>query len=182
MSIGQYPASVVRAARERIWLARSVRGYEVLSYETCSQLTLDKEHLDGAGSEYYRQQNASDLILQYASEGMLPLMPWIRHDPIRRVLQLAFSASRVRRLRPVMRACAEGLLDAHASSGELFDLVADFNVYPIEVVCRLLGVPVADIPLFKEWTVSLARLIPLPHRPIHGRNRSRIARSVRVLP
>lgn len=36
------PASVVRAARERIWLARSVRGYEVLSYETCSQLTLDK--------------------------------------------------------------------------------------------------------------------------------------------
>ncbi|MEN0140563.1 MAG: hypothetical protein AAGC80_35780, partial [Rhodococcus sp. (in: high G+C Gram-positive bacteria)] len=52
------PASVVRTAREQIWLARSVRGYEVLSYRTCSQLTLDKEHLDGAGSEYYRQQNA----------------------------------------------------------------------------------------------------------------------------
>jgi len=162
------PASVVRAARERIWLARSVRGYEVLSYETCSQLTLDKEHLDGAGSAYYRQQDASDLIIEYASEGMLPLMPWIRHDPIRRVLQLAFSASRVRQLRPVMRACAEGLLDAHTVSGEL-DLVADFNdAYPIEVVCRLLGVPVADIPLFKEWTVSLARLSYHPIGPYRG--------------
>nr|WP_250776121.1 cytochrome P450 [Rhodococcus sp. MSC1_016] len=162
------PASVVRAAREQIWLARSVRGYEVLSYGACSQLTLDKEHLDGPGSEYYRQQDASDLILQYASEGMLPLIPWVRHDPIRRVLQLAFSASRVRRLRPVMRACAEELLDAHALSGEL-DLVTDFNdIYPIEVVCRLLGVPVADIPLFKEWTVSLARLSHYPIDPFMG--------------
>ncbi|MEN0140564.1 MAG: cytochrome P450, partial [Rhodococcus sp. (in: high G+C Gram-positive bacteria)] len=105
----------------------------------------------------------SDLIIRYASEGMLPLMPWVRHDPIRRVLQLAFSASRVRQLRPVMRAVAEELLYAHSLGGEL-DFVADFNdAYPIEVVCRLLGVPVADIPLFKEWTVSLARL---SHHPI----------------
>lgn len=157
------PAQVLREAREASWLARSIRGYEVLSHPIASQLSVDRNHLDGVGSDYYAEQQASELIIRYASEGMLPLMPWVRHDPIRRVLQRGFNQARIKQLTPLIRLTAERLFEAREPDGGL-DLVADFaDRYPIEVVCALLGIPVEDVPLFTDWTVSLARL---SHNPI----------------
>jgi len=159
------PAQLIDAARESSWLAKSIRGYEILSYPIASQLCLDKEHLDGIGSDYYAQQGVSELIIKYATEGMLPLLPWVRHDPIRRVLRLAFTGQRIAQMRPVMRSTAERLLTEQASATR-FNLVSDFNDrYPIEVVCGLLGIPVSDIPQFSSWTVSLARLSHNPVEP-----------------
>ncbi|MGW7691335.1 hypothetical protein ACWGMA_21090 [Streptomyces asiaticus] len=52
-----------------------------------------------------------------------------------------------------MRAVASGLIDRMADRNP-FDLVADFtHLYPLEVLCALMGVPEEDIGRFSDWTV-----------------------------
>ncbi|WP_207844500.1 cytochrome P450 [Williamsia soli] len=157
------PYATIQELRGRNWLARSVRGFEVLSWPEASALLVDREHLDGIGADYYSQQDASAEIIRYATEGMLPLMPWVRHDPIRKVLQKAFNARDIRGMREDMRTVATRLIQTNADAGHL-DFVSDFlDTYPIENVCRLLGIPTADVAEFTSWTVSLARL---SHNPV----------------
>lgn len=162
------PYATIQELRGNHWIAHSVRGFEVLSWPEASALLVDRDHLDGIGGDYYRQQGASEEIIRYATHGMLPLMPWVRHDPIRKVLQKAFNARDIRGMREDMRTVAIRLIETNAAAGQI-DFVADFlDTYPIENVCRLLGIPTADVPEFTSWTVSLARLSHNPVAPYQG--------------
>ncbi|WP_415977133.1 cytochrome P450 [Rhodococcus sp. 077-4] len=157
------PYGTIQELRGECWLASSVRGVEVLSWSEASALLVDREHLDGIGADYYSKQDASEEIIRYATEGMLPLMPWVRHDPVRRVLQKAFNSRDIRGMREDMRTVATGLIEKNAAAGHL-DFVGGFlDTYPIENVCRLLGIPTVDVAEFTSWTVSLARL---SHNPV----------------
>ncbi|MGW5385787.1 cytochrome P450 [Nocardia sp. NPDC003963] len=159
----QSPYEAVQAVRGKHWIARSVRGYEVLSWKAAATLLTDRDHLDGIGADYYAAQDAPTIILRYAAEGMLPLMPWVRHDAVRKVLQSAFTGRRVHELRDRMRNAARELI-SHNVDGEFLDFVGGFtDKYPIGMVCRLIGIPIADIDRFQDWTVTLALL---SHNPI----------------
>lgn len=64
-----------------------------------------------------------------------------------------------------MRAVASGLIDRMADRNP-FDLVADFtHLYPLEVLCALMGVPEEDIGRFSGWTVDLGLLARFPLTP-----------------
>jgi len=121
--------------------------------------------IDSAGPDLYRRVGGSDRLVEYATNGMLPLIQGLRHDRIRRVLQRGFTGKRIVEMRPVIRDVANHLIDRFAQSGT-FDLIADFSHhYPIEVLCALIGVPKRDIDQFSRWTVALALMSRMPLAP-----------------
>jgi cytochrome P450 len=80
------------------------------------------------------------------------------HTRLRTSVSRAFTARRVEDLRPRVQEITDQLIDAMAPLGEA-DLIAEFALpLPVQVMCELLGVPVADSGQFLEWTSSLLNL------------------------
>jgi cytochrome P450 len=77
------------------------------------------------------------------------------HERLRRLVNKAFTARHVERLRPRITAITAGLLDAISAQREV-DLLASFAFpLPITVICELLGIPVADRDDFRKWSASI---------------------------
>ncbi|MFI9203142.1 cytochrome P450 [Streptomyces sp. NPDC053048] len=75
------------------------------------------------------------------------------HTRLRTLVMRAFTMARTERLRPEIRALAESLLDDMVAAGPPADLVEEYALpIPVAVICRLLGVPEADRPLFRKWS------------------------------
>ena len=76
------------------------------------------------------------------------------HERLRRLVNKAFTARRVERLRPRITSITAELLDAMPTQGEV-DLLASFAFpLPITVICELLGIPVADRDDFRRWSAT----------------------------
>ena len=77
------------------------------------------------------------------------------HTRLRKLVNKAFTARTVSRLRPRIEQITEELLDQVAVDGRV-DLLASFAFpLPTTVICELLGVPVADRDDFGAWTKTL---------------------------
>ncbi|NJQ01693.1 cytochrome P450 [Streptomyces zingiberis] len=88
----------------------------------------------------------------HTTSGILGMDP-PDHTRLRALVAKAFTAHRVERLRPAVRALAEDLLDTMEEAGPPADLVEDYALpVPVAVICRLLGVPEEDRPLFRAWS------------------------------
>ncbi len=81
------------------------------------------------------------------------------HTRLRSLVSQAFTPKVVESLRPRIHALVDELLDAVADKGEM-DVLADLG-YPLPtiVICELLGVPLADRELFKDWSADASRLL-----------------------
>ncbi|MEU7134997.1 cytochrome P450 [Streptomyces sp. NPDC046261] len=87
-----------------------------------------------------------------STDGILSMDP-PDHTRLRTLVTKAFTVQRVERLRPDIRALAGSLLDDMVAAGPPADLVEDYALpIPVSVICRLLGVPEADRPLFRKWS------------------------------
>jgi cytochrome P450 len=90
------------------------------------------------------------------------------HGRLRRLVNKAFTARQVERLRPRITAITTGLLDDMADQGTQrgqleVDLLASFAFpLPITVICELLGVPPADQDDFRAWSATIVSDIPAP--------------------
>ena len=81
------------------------------------------------------------------------------HTRLRGLASLAFSPSRVERLRSHIREIAERLLDTVQAKGHL-DMIADFAApLPAIVTAEMLGVPVEDHEQLKIWSADFAELL-----------------------
>ncbi|QNP74862.1 cytochrome P450 [Streptomyces roseirectus] len=77
------------------------------------------------------------------------------HTRLRRFVNRAFTSRRISGLRPRVQAIVDALLDK-LEGQETADLIETFATpVPMEVICELLGVPVADAEDFKDWTAAL---------------------------
>jgi cytochrome P450 len=128
-----------------VWL---VTGYDdVRAGLADPRLSLDKAH----STTGYR-----GLSLPPALDANLLNMDAPEHTRLRRILGRAFTPRRVAALRPAVEAIAGSL----AASVRGDDLLAEFCVpLPIRVICELLGVPPADVTVFREWTDAV--LVPV---------------------
>lgn len=81
------------------------------------------------------------------------------HTRLRALVSKAFTARAIDDLRPFISSVLEDLLGA-LRPRETFDLVADVaRPLPVIVICRMLGVPAADMPLFVEWSDALVHTL-----------------------
>jgi cytochrome P450 len=80
-----------------------------------------------------------------------------KHTRIRGVLSRAFTPRMVERLRPRVLELVDQHLDACEATGGPFDLIEHLaGPLPSEVICELLGVPMADQPQVEKWTADIA--------------------------
>ena len=80
------------------------------------------------------------------------------HERLRKLVNKAFTARRVERLRPRITAIAAGLLDDMSAQRDRpeVDLLASFAFpLPITVICELLGVPAAYRDDFRTWSATI---------------------------
>lgn len=88
------------------------------------------------------------------------------HTRLRRMLRGEFTARRIQRLEAGIAALVDEHLDAMATAGPPFDLVAGFALpIPSLVICDLLGVPYEDRESFQQRTAQELDLsLPLAKR------------------
>jgi cytochrome P450 len=158
------PNRALAEVRRQSPLARSRRGVEVLSYELISKAFV-AAGLDTADSDHYRRLGAGPALLRFVDDGLLSTMDRARHDPIRRLMMQAFAFRRIDVHRAMMREVATEMLQLFIDDGRC-DFVQDFTeFYPITVLCRLIGVPPADISRFAAAAHELHLMAAVPMAP-----------------
>src|SRR5260221_1190367 len=81
------------------------------------------------------------------------------HTRLRGLASVAFTPSRVERLRAHIQEIIDGLLDRVTSAGRA-DLIADVaEPMPAIVTAELMGVPVADHDQLKSWSADFAEML-----------------------
>ncbi len=158
------PHAAFRALRAQGPLARSHRGIEVLAFDLCGAIFSSNE-FETLGIDHFRAMGAPESLVEFVEHGLLLNVDRARHDRVRRVMVRAFSIRRIDEQRDVMRDVATGLLGPMIERGG-GDLVADFTErYPMEVLCRLLGVPPEDIAAFHRAAIDLHLMGAVPLAP-----------------
>src|ERR1700683_1343723 len=90
------------------------------------------------------------------------------HERLRTLVNKAFTARRVERLRPRSTAITAELLDGLPAGREV-DLLAWFAFpLPITVICELLGIPVADRDDFRAWSATIVSNTATPEVVMAG--------------
>ncbi|MFN2606930.1 MAG: cytochrome P450 [Acidimicrobiales bacterium] len=81
------------------------------------------------------------------------------HTRLRSLVTKAFTPKVVEGLRSRVQAIVDESLDAVADRGEM-DVLADL-AYPLPttVICELLGIPLSDRELFRDWSADASRLL-----------------------
>jgi len=80
------------------------------------------------------------------------------HTDLRAVLAPAFTPQKIKALRDDIQVLVDGLIDGMRLEGGRLDLLSSFAFpLPIQVICRLLGVPDDDWPIFGDWAFQLTR-------------------------
>lgn len=79
------------------------------------------------------------------------------HTRLRGLVNKAFTPRAIEGLRGRIQEIVNDLLDQADAKGEI-EIVEEFAyLVPVQVICEMLGVPVADHELFKDWSRELAR-------------------------
>lgn len=87
------------------------------------------------------------------------------HTRLRALVSGVFTAGRVKALRPRIVAITEELLDGLAGRTE-FDLFAEVALpQPLQVICELLGFPMADRQAIRDWTIAYTSSFAAPQYP-----------------
>jgi cytochrome P450 len=157
--------AALQAAREAGRFHFSRRGIEILHHEDVQNLLTDPR-LETQDAHVYRKYGAQPMLSSFAEHGLLVALHGEKHDRIRRVFLASFRARMVQDARPMMREVAQGLIDALPADRTLVDFVKMFSSpFPMQVLCRLIGIPVEDIPTFTEAATKLHLLAATPIEP-----------------
>ena len=79
------------------------------------------------------------------------------HTRLRSLVSKAFTPRVVEGLRPRIQQIVDGLITRAEAAGSI-DLIEEFAYpIPVNVICEMLGVPVADHERFKGWSLDIAR-------------------------
>lgn len=109
--------------------------------------------------EQYRHRAVTNSLLV---AGNLGFADPPEHSRLKEPIRRAFLPATVARLRPRIQAVVDDLIDAFPEHGEIDLLTAFALPMPLTVICEYLGIPVADRPLFLEWSLILSQ-DPLQH-------------------
>jgi cytochrome P450 len=153
-----------RLLAEGYAMARSHRGVELLTYAWVADLFNDTR-FHTVDTRHFAQKGSPASLLSFVEDGLLLSMPPERHDRVRRVLARAFTLRRAALQRVAMRDVADGLIVEFLQRGKV-DLVDEFtDRYPMEILCRVIGIPASDMEQFLNAAHELHLLAAVPMAP-----------------
>jgi cytochrome P450 len=134
----------------RVELPGGVAAWLVTRYDDARQALADPR-LSRARSSDNGRRLTSGMFNQALTRHMLSSDP-PDHTRLRRLVSGVFTPRRVELLRPRIAEITAALLADLPDAGEV-ELVDTFAFpLPIQVICELLGIPVQDRALFREWS------------------------------
>jgi cytochrome P450 len=159
------PTGTLRAAREEGGgMMTTHRGVEFLTCRWIETL-INHPGFHTVDARHFAQKGAPASLVEFAENGLLLSMTGEQHDRIRRVLLKAFALRRVDQNRSVMSELAHGKIDGFIERGSC-DLVAEFTEpYPMEVMCRLIGIPTSDLARFVGAAREMHLMAEVPMAP-----------------
>jgi cytochrome P450 len=79
------------------------------------------------------------------------------HTRLRSLVSRAFTPRSVEAMRPHIQEIVDGLLDRQEGARGM-DVIEDLAYpLPVRVICEMLGVPIADQEIFRQWSADIAR-------------------------
>ena len=149
-----------REARSHGPIGMGPFGPTVLGYEAVHTALRDRRLFMPPGVTLEIQGITSGPVWDRAVRSLLSL-DGEEHHRLRRLVAKAFTPRSADRLRASMVTVINELLDCVVASGET-DIVADVaRMYPIAIICELLGAPREDWPLFSQWTDDIFKALGL---------------------
>lgn len=149
------PAAVYRDAAAAHWYADGPFGPVVLRHADVDARLRDPR---------LRPLGLDLMLLQGVDDG--PLHDWWSrimfsatgddHVRLRRLVGRAFTPRAVDALRPTFAAITTELAERAEATGPPVDAVATVGRLPVRAMCALLGVPAADVDVFRDWSTDLA--------------------------
>jgi cytochrome P450 len=131
-----------------------------LRYEDVSAALTDERFTHQAAEVDALGRTASSNI--FTDSANIMNLPGFDRKRQRRVIAGALGPSRIEAMLPLIRQTTGTLLDAAVETGPAADLVTAFiTPFPVMVMCRLLGVPTEDYPLFRDWSNGLVSAVPI---------------------
>ncbi|WP_067541485.1 cytochrome P450 [Nocardia crassostreae] len=139
----------VAAARAANWYARTPIGYAILRHREATAFLADRRVRWGGVESLAAQGITSGPAVEWIGS-VLPSIGGADHARLRRLVSQAFTRTAVDRLRPVMRAVTEELVEPLVRAGEC-EFMADFaDRYPARILAELLGVPPEQREVFRR--------------------------------
>ncbi len=118
---------------------------------------LSKEAPKALTPEQFRRLPLTRRLLQPMKKQMLDQDP-PNHTRLRALVHKAFTPRRVEQLAGRIQQLADGLLDAAAPHGRI-DLIKQYALpIPATVIAEMLGVPLADRPIFQRWSTAIVAM------------------------
>jgi pimeloyl-[acyl-carrier protein] synthase len=111
------------------------------------------------GRNFQMNSEAKPRMVEQGERPVLLFMDAPDHTRLRRLVMHAFTPSVVSRMRATATRLATKHLDAIDPTSPVDIVEAFTHPIPVEIICELLGVPTADIPLFKDWSTVLSRSV-----------------------
>ncbi len=160
------PYSRYNMLREAMPVLKTPVGATLFSrYQDCVEILKDHHRF----SSDFRNSAQFELAAERLRESGSDIDPTIsearpflfldppEHTRLRGLVQKAFTPKVVQSLAPRIAEICNELLDQAEERGEM-DAVEDYAYpLPVRVICEMLGVPLEDNALFKQWSKVLAR-------------------------
>ncbi|TMR90557.1 cytochrome P450 [Nonomuraea basaltis] len=161
VAVLQDPFSAYTRAGAESPVARLVApGFEfwaVLRHEEARAMLTDPR-LETSESTFQQRPDVPADCLPYMRS--MTEMNGAEHARLRRLVAPAFTPRKAAEFGPQIERIVEGLLDElpeHVAEDGTVDLLAHFaRPLPIEVICEMVGIPVADRPRWREYGAAVA--------------------------
>jgi pimeloyl-[acyl-carrier protein] synthase len=150
------PYPTYRAMREAAPLVKVGGVWHVTTYALADKVLKNQAFGRGQYATLMRNALGAGPLFDSVSNWILYLDP-PDHTRIRSLVMRAFTPRAVSRLRALIQTLVDELLSEFGPQRET-DFLRDFAYpLPVQVICELLGVPVADREEFKTWSADLGR-------------------------
>lgn len=120
----------------------------------------------------YGESGPEQSVFRSISQMMLSMNP-PDHTPLRALMMKAFNARQVQSTREIIHATANHLIDTLVKDGGA-DLMSSYALpLPVQIICRMLDVPLEDAVMFTAATHQLMRAFdatPIPSNELSGPN------------
>src|SRR5215469_2874617 len=154
------PHRFLRQAREQNQVATDAFGLVALSYDAVRTVLRDRRFRQPEALGLAARGINSGPLWDRAARGILSL-DGEEHHRLRKLVFRAFTPASAAKLRTAMTEVITELTDPVTRVGHC-DVVADVaRLYPIPIICELLGVPRRDWRLFSAWADDIFKIFTL---------------------